>query len=448
MSDLGSVSDQPVSASVTLVHPSRARFAVLALLAVAVTINYLDRAIVGIAAPSFKSEFHLDAATLGLMFSAFSWSYFAAQVPVGIMLDRLGPRIIYALALAGWSFFTLLQAFAGGIGALIGFRLGLGLSEAPCFPANSSIVGMWFPRRERARAIGIYTAAEYIGLGFLSPVLFWILKAFGWRSLFVLTGSLGLLFALVWWIKYRDPDQSKTANRAELAMIAVDGGIAAYGKHLIKFEWRHIAELFRHRQIWGLCIGQFSVYSTFVFFLTWFPTYLASARHMGWIKVGFFTSLPYIAGFFGILFAGWWSDYMLKRGCSLNLARKLPVITGLLVASTIILANYVSNNVVVICILSAAFFAQAMSSSGWAVISEVAPIGMMGLVGGLFSAAANLSGIVTPLVIGFMVRATGSFTGPLAFVGIVAAIGAFSWIFVIGDIRRVEIANGRSRTAG
>ncbi len=422
-----------------LSRPTHARYYILGLLAVAVTINYLDRAVVGIAASAFKSDFHLDAAMLGVVFSAFSWSYFVAQVPVGIMLDRFGPRIMYGLALSVWSLFTLLQSLAGGVGWLIGFRLGLGFAEAPCFPANSNVVGMWFPRRERARAIGIYTAAEYIGLGFLSPPLFWVLGHFGWRALFVLTGTVGLVFSLVWWRFYQDPAHSRRANQAERDLIAADGGIATHGKDPVKFEWNHIAALFRHRQIWGLCIGQFSVYSTFVFFLTWFPTYLAKARHMGWIRVGFFASLPYIAGFFGILFAGWWSDHMIKRGYSLNLARKLPVITGLLLASIIVAANYVENNAVVVGILSVAFFAQAMSSSGWSVISEVAPSGALGLVGGLFSASANLSGIVTPLVIGLIVQVTGSFVGALSFVGIVAGIGAFSWIFVIGDIRRVEI---------
>jgi ACS family D-galactonate transporter-like MFS transporter len=205
------------------------------------------------------------------------------------------------------------------------------------------------------------------------------------------------------------------------------------------FSLALLRELVGDRQILGLCLGQFSVYSTFVFFLTWFPTYLATERHMGWIKVGWLASLPYLAGFFGILFAGWLSDTLLRRGASLNLARKLPVITGLLVASTIVLANYVQGNAAVVAILSVAFFAQAMSSSGWAVLSEMAPKGTLGLVGGLFSAAANLSGIVTPLVIGFIVQATGSFVWALAFVGAVAAVGAFAWIFLIGDVRPITL---------
>jgi len=197
-------------------RPTRARFVILGLLSVAVTINYLDRAVLGIAAPSLQKELGLDPALMGLVFSAFSWSYFAAQVPCGILLDRFGAGFIYWLSLVGWSLFTLLHSMATGFGSLIGLRLGLGIAEAPCFPANSSVIGMWFPRAERARAIGVYTAAEYVGLGFLSPILFWILADYGWRMLFVATGGVGLLYAIVWWFGYQDPHRSTRANEAEL----------------------------------------------------------------------------------------------------------------------------------------------------------------------------------------------------------------------------------------
>jgi len=186
-------------------------------------------------------------------------------------------------------------------------------------------------------------------------------------------------------------------------------------------------------------VGQFCVYSTFTFFLTWFPTYLAQARHMSWLNAGAMAPLPYLAGFFGILFAGLWSDWMLKRGAALDLARKLPVIVGLALASSIVLANYVRSDALVIAILSVAFFAQAMSSSGWAVLPDVAPEGALGAIGGLFSAAANLSGIVTPLVIGVLLQMTGSFVYPLIFVGVVAATGALAWIFMVGPLRRIEL---------
>ena len=416
----------------------RVRYFMLGLVAAAVLVNYLDRAVLGIAAPAIQAEFALSPLTMGVVFSAFSWSYFAAQIPCGILLDRFGVRLVYRLALIGWSLATLLHGLARGFVSLVGLRIALGLTEAPCFPANSNIVAAWFPREERARAIGVYTAAEYVGLGFLTPLLFWIVDAWGWRALFVVAGGIGLLLAVFWWRRYRDPHECQELSAPERNLITAGGGTVDRPPAQ-KFSFAVLRALFRDRQMWGLCIGQFSVYSTFVFFLTWFPTYLATERHMAWISVGFFTALPYVAGFFGILFAGFLSDALLRRRYSLDTARKLPVIMGLLLASTIILANYVESDAAVIVILSLSFFAQAMSSSGWSVISEVAPPGQIGLIGGLFSASANLSGIVTPLVIGSIVQQTGSFVGALIFVGIVAAIGALSWIFLVGKIHRIEI---------
>ena len=421
------------------------RSRMLAVIVLAVTINYLDRAILGIAAPSIRHEFGINSATMGFVFSAFSWSYLLFQIPAGVALDRFGTRLVYTIALTGWSAFTILQGFTMGVTSFFLARLGLGVFEAPCFPANSNVVGMWFPRSERGKAIGVYTAAEYVGLGFLTPILFWMLASHGWRSLFYTTGTIGLAIALVMWRTYRDPFKSTSVNEAELSYIEEGGGLVQKEVVGTTFRWGNIRALFQHRQMWGLCIGQFSVYSTFVFFLTWFPTYLATQRHMAFIKIGIYASIPYIAGFFGILFAGWLSDWLLARA-SLNFARKLPVIAGLLLASTIISVNYVSNNQLVLVILSVAFFGQAMSSSGWACLSEVAPKGLLGLVGGIFSFFANLSGIVVPIVIGFIVQATGSFVGALAFIGIVAAIGAISWIFVIGDIRRLDINVERAST--
>jgi MFS transporter, ACS family, D-galactonate transporter len=415
-----------------------ARARILTLISVAVAINYLDRAVLGIAAPRIQQQFALSPSLMGVVFSAFSWTYFLAQVPSGVLLDRFGTRAIYSLSLLGWSLATLLHAAAAGFASLLGLRLALGLAEAPCFPANSQVVARWFPRRERGRAIGVYTAAEYVGLSFLSPVLFWILNAFGWRALFASAGAVGIVTAFAFSAWYRDPADHPTVTAAELAHVKAGGGDVARIAPA-RFDASHIRALFRHRQMWGLCLGQYAVYSTFVFFLTWFPTYLATERHMDWIRVGIFTALPYIAGFFGILFAGWWSDFMLSRGRTLNTARKLPVIAGLAGASTIAAANYVNSDAVVIAILSVAFFAQAMSSSGWTVISEIAPRAQLGLVSGLFSASANLSGIVTPLVIGAIIETTGSFYGALAFVGGVAAVGALAWIFLIGDIRPIEI---------
>jgi len=169
----------------------RVRYRIVALLCGAVMINYLDRALLGVALPGLQKELGMQATLAGVLLSAFSWTYFLAQLPAGVLLDRLGVKLTYVASIALWSSVTLLHGVAAGFRSLFGLRLALGLAEAPCFPANSKIITMWCPRGERARAVGLYTAAEYVGLGFLSPILFWGMTVAGWRSLFVVAGILG-----------------------------------------------------------------------------------------------------------------------------------------------------------------------------------------------------------------------------------------------------------------
>ncbi|MEX3925525.1 MFS transporter [Paraburkholderia sp. BR10936] len=429
---------------------SKARYRILGLLAVGTMINYLDRTVLGIAAPQLTKELGINAALMGLVFSAFSWSYVVAQIPGGVFLDRFGSKFTYWLSMTLWSMCTLAQGFISGVGALFACRLGLGAAESPCFPTNSRVVATWFPQSERAFATGTYTVGEYIGLAFFSPFLFALMGAYGWRSLFYVVGGVGIAFGLVWWFLYREPHEHPAANRAELDYIEAGGGLARHERKADAqaaagepkkqgFDWRMAGKLVRRRQLAGICLGQFAGNSTLVFFLTWFPTYLATERHMGWLKIGFFAIMPFIAASIGVMFGGTFSDWMLRRGISANVARKLPIIAGLLLASTIILANFVESNVAVIAILSVAFFAQGMAALGWTLVSDIAPAGMLGLTGGIFNLAANLAGIITPLVVGLIVGATGSFVWALVFIGVIALIGAASYIFIVGDIKRIEL---------
>ncbi|PZR50938.1 MFS transporter [Paraburkholderia fungorum] len=441
------------NAATGAVRRSKARYQILSLLAIGTMINYLDRTVLGIAAPQLTKELGINAAVMGVLFSVFSWSYVASQIPGGLFLDRFGSKLTYFLSMTFWSLCTLAQGLVHGIGALFALRLGLGVSEAPCFPTNSRVVATWFPQSERAMATGTYTVGEYIGLAFFSPFLFMLMGAFGWRSLFYVVGVVGIVFGLVWWKFYREPHEHPWINQAELDYIEAGGGLthakkdtapsgapaAAAGKS--GFEWRTIGRLLKHRQLAGICLGQFAGNSTLVFFLTWFPTYLATERHMGWLKIGFFAIMPFIAASIGVMFGGIFSDWLLRRGTSANVARKLPIIAGLLLASTIILANYVESNVAVIAILSVAFFAQGMAALGWTLVSDIAPEGLLGVTGGIFNFAANLAGIITPLVVGFIVAATGSFVGALVFIGAVALIGALSYIFIVGDIKRIVLVD-------
>ena len=428
--------ERPILPSATQKR-TKTRIVILMLLSIGTMINYLDRTILGIVAPKLTSEIHIDPAMMGIVFSAFAWTYALAQIPGGMFLDRFGNKLTYALSIFFWSTFTLLQSFSVGLKSLLLLRLGLGISEAPCFPVNSRVVSKWFPQHERARATATYTVCEYIGLAAFSPLLFLILEHHGWRTLFFLTGGLGIAFTFVWWKFYHEPHQSKTANKAELEYIGVENTASA--DENIPFNWPDAKRLLCCRQIIGASLGQFAGNTTLVFFLTWFPTYLANERHLPWLHVGFFASWPFLAAAIGIFFGGWVSDKILKKTCSVNISRKLPIISGLLLSSCIIIANWVESNTAVIIIMSIAFFGQGMVGLGWTLISDIAPKNMGGLTGGIFNFCANMASIITPLIIGVIISMTGNFFYALIYIGLTALIGVIAYIFIIGDIKRIVL---------
>ena len=428
--------ERPILPSATQKR-TKTRIVILMLLSIGTMINYLDRTILGIVAPKLTSEIHIDPAMMGIVFSAFAWTYALAQIPGGMFLDRFGNKLTYALSIFFWSTFTLLQSFSVGLKSLLLLRLGLGISEAPCFPVNSRVVSKWFPQHERARATATYTVGEYIGLAAFSPLLFLILEHHGWRTLFFLTGGLGIAFTFVWWKFYHEPHQSKTANKAELEYIGVENTASA--DENIPFNWPDAKRLLCCRQIIGASLGQFAGNTTLVFFLTWFPTYLANERHLPWLHVGFFASWPFLAAAIGIFFGGWVSDKILKKTHSINISRKLPIISGLLLSSCIIIANWVESNTAVIIIMSIAFFGQGMVGLGWTLISDIAPKNMGGLTGGIFNFCANMASIITPLIIGVIISMTGNFFYALIYIGLTALIGVIAYIFIIGDIKRIVL---------
>ena len=417
--------------------PTRARLLVLVLISTATLINYLDRSVMGVAKPALTHDLHISPEVMGLIFSAFSWTYAFAQIPGGYVLDRLGTRLTYSLSLGFWSAFTALHAAMGSVAGLLSARLALGLAEAPCFPANSRVLSTWFPQNERAKATGVYTVGEYVGLGLLLPVLGWLLTHFGWRSLFVIVGVIGVAFSLVFHTLYRDPDQSSRINAGELALIKAGGGVSA-SVAALPFSWANVAKLVTRRQIVGVSIGQFCSNSTLVFFLTWFPSYLES-RGMSFAKSGFLVSLPYLGASVGVLVGGTISDWLIRRTGSPTIGRKAPIIVGLLLISTMLSVNMLHTNAAVIAVMTLVFFGQGLAGLGWTLLADVAAPEMLGLSAGVFNFFLNLAGIVTPLVVGFVVGATGGYVGALAYIGALGLIGAAAYIFVLGRVERVRL---------
>jgi len=420
-------------------HPTRARYLIAVMLFASVVINYLDRANLSVAAPQLAKDLGFDDAQKGYILAAFGWTYAALQVPGGWLVDKIPPRILYPVAIALWSLATIGLGFVGSVTGLIGLRLLVGALEAPSYPINNRVVTTWFPERERATAVGFYTSGQFVGLAFLSPVLYALQQAFGWQMVFLVTGGVGVLWAAVWYAVYREPKDFRAANTAEIALIRAGGGfvdLAAAHKTRAAFRWNDLATVLIHRKLWGLYLGQFCLTSTLWFFLTWFPTYLVDFRGMDFIKAGMLGSLPFLAAFAGVNCSGILSDRLVRAGWSLGMARKLPIITGLLITSSIVGANYVESPALVITFMSLAFFGNGLASITWSLVSAIAPERLIGLTGGMFNFVGNLASVSVPIVIGYLVKG-GDFAPAITSIAMTAIAGAVCYGLVVGKVERI-----------
>jgi ACS family D-galactonate transporter-like MFS transporter len=335
----------------------------------------------------------------------------------------------------------LLQGFVNGFAMLFGLRLATGALEAPAYPINNRVVTGWFPEKERAAAIAMYTSGQYIGLAVLTPVMTTIQYYLGWRGLFIITGLAGIIWGLMWYLFYRDPAKHLRVSRTELEHIERGGGITNYhslkgspGK--AKFSWTNLKEVFSHRKLWAIYLGQFAINSTLWFFLTWFPTYLVKYRGLNFIKTGFLASVPFLAAFAGILISGFLSDFLLRKKVSDSIARKAPVITGLIFSMAIVGANYVTSSSWIIFFMAIAFFGNGMASISWVFVSLLAPRHLIGVTGGAFNFIGNLAPVTVPFIIGLLVK-NGNFEPALIFVSAMTFFGICCYVFIVGKIERV-----------
>lgn len=427
------------------------RWMVVVVLFLITVINYADRATISLAGPEMAKELDFDSVTMGYIFSAFGWSYVIAQLPGGWLLDRFGSKIVYSFSIFFWSLFTLLTGavgfFAGftAVALLFTLRFLVGAAEAPSFPANSRIVAAWFPKNERGTASAIFNSAQYAATVIFAPLMGWLIHTFSWHYVFAVMGVLGILFVLLWNKMIHDPKDHPMANAAEVAYIEEGGGLVSMDdaqKSGAKSEGpklEYIGQLLKNRMMAGIYIAQYCINALTYFFITWFPVYLVKEKHMTILKAGFVAAIPAICGFVGGVLGGVISDYMLKRGYSLTVARKTPIVLGMLLSMTMVFCNYVEVESAVIFFMALAFFGKGIGALGWAVNSDTAPKQIAGLSGGVLNVCGNLSSITTPIAIGYIIQTTGSFNGALVYVGIHAFVAMFCYLFVVGEIKRVEL---------
>jgi len=441
----------PSAVGVQSLAATRTRWGILATLFAASTLNFADRATISIAAPDLRAAFGLSPVQMGYIFSAFAWSYVLAQLPGGWLLDRLGSKTTYCLSLTLWSLFTMFQGAVGFLSgglvvtALFLLRFLVGAAEAPAFPGNGKITSAWFPANERGFASAIFNASQYFATALFAPIMGWIVHTFGWQAVFFAMGGLGLVLASMWGRIIYSPRTHPRINQAELEYIKAGGALVDLDSKTSTAKPKDVNtlacvwELLCNRMLLSLYVFQFCINVLTYFFLTWFPVYLVNERHMTILKAGFVASLPAICGFCGGVLGGWISDRLLKAGWSQTAARKTPIVVGMLLAMSMIGCNYVSSDTFVVLLMSLAFFGKGVGSLGWAVVSDTSPKQAGGLSGGLFNMFGNAAGIVTPIVIGYILEKTGSFASALTFVGLSAAVALVSMVVMMGPIRRVEL---------
>ena len=437
------------------------RYGIVAMLFLVTVVNYADRATLSIAGPALSKDLGVDPVTMGYLFSAFGWSYVVAQLPGGWLLDRYGSKHVYAASIFFWSLFTMLQGgisllaatAATAVAALFALRLLVGVCEAPSFPANGRIVASWFPANERGTASAIFNSAQYFATVMFAPLMGWITQVYGWPYVFYVMGALGMGLSALWVVTIYSPTAHPRISQAELDQIARGGALvnmdrapagapapAGAGPAVRGPSWSYIRQLLGNRMLLGVYIGQYCITTLTYFFLTWFPVYLVRQRGMSILNAGVVAALPAVCGFVGGVLGGLFSDYLLRRGCSLTVARKTPIVAGMLLSTSMIACNYVDTSAVVVAVMSLAFFGKGIGALGWAVVSDTSPRDISGLSGALFNTFGNTAAITTPIVIGYLVGGTGSFNAALVFVAANALAAVGCYMLVVGEIKRFELA--------
>ena len=410
------------------------RWLMVALCCVANMINYIDRANLAVAAPILQREFHFSAGAMGLLLSGFFWTYSFMQLPYGWFADKVGARLSLSIAVVWWSIFTGVTAFARSFAGLFGCRLLLGAGEAGAYPSCAKAAMSWFPRRERAIAASIFDSGSRIGAAIALPLCAWLIGAFGWRTSFIVTGALGVVWVVVWLLVYREPQDHPAVSAQELAALRAAQVDPHATADAAKISW---LSLFRYRTIWGLMIGFFSLNFVIYFFVTWFPTYLMQVRGFSLMQMGTLGFLPAAVSVPCEWLGGWTSDTLHRKGWSLTAARKVCLVGGMLTSTVITLSVFVSNAYVALACFALAYSGLTFAAANvWSLPSDVAPTpGHVASISGIQNCASNLAGIVTTTFTGFMLMVTsGSFIIPLAVAGGFCVLGALVYLFVVGEI--------------
>ncbi len=380
----------------------RYRWVICALLFFATTINYVDRQVLGILATPLQKELGWSESDYGFIATAFTGAYAVGLLIVGRLMDWLGTRKGFSLAIIFWSLAAMGHALARSAFGFGIARFALGLGEAGNFPAAIKTAAEWFPKKERALATGIFNSGSNVGAIVAPLTVPWIALNYGWQWAFIITGSIGFVWLAFWLALYRRPEEHPRLSKAELAYIQSDPA-----EPVTKIPW---LRLLPHRQTWAFAAGKFLTDPVWWFFLFWLPKFLNENHGLTLTGLGIPLVIIYVAADFGSIGGGYFSSVLIKRGWSVNAGRKTAMLICALCVVPIIFAVRASNLWVAVALISLATAAhQGWSANLFTLVSDMFPRRAVGSVVGIGGFAGAVSGMLIATITGLLLQWTGSY---------------------------------------
>jgi D-galactonate transporter len=430
-------------------RPSFGRWYILLLISLMYLITYLDRVNISTAAPVISKEFGFDKVTMGVIFSAFVWAYAMFQVPGGWLGDRFGARNVLTIIVSYWSIMTAATAAASGAVSFVIVRFLFGIGEAGAFPGATRAMQLWYPRHERGFVQGITHSASRLGAAIAPPIVVLIMTTLGWQSVFYICGAVGIVWAALWYLSYRNfPEEHALVNRAELEHIrgTDDQGNVKRAKieKNASVPW---GTLLRSPNMWAIMCAYFTYVYCLWIFLSWLPSYLVEFRHFTLLKVGLFASLPLWAGVVGDTVGGLATDWLLARTGNIKLARRAVAITGMLGCVVFIVPAGLTEDAytAVYCLTAAMFFLECTIGPSWAVPMDTGGE-HSGTVSGMMNMAGNIGGALSPIVFGVLVQ-IGSWQAPFMVAAGLLVVGSVVWAFWLDPDASVVEKHGLATAA-
>ena len=414
--------------------PTRTRWWILILISVMYLICYMDRSNISVAQPEIARQFHLSKSAMGLVLAAFTWAYALGQVPAGWLGDRFGAKKVLTVIMTWWSAAAMMTGAAIGLTSLFGARFLLGIGEAGAFPVASRGMWVWFPRSERGRIQGVTHFFSRFAVAVTPFVAGSILIALGWRAIFYIFGSLGILWAVIFNLYYKNrPEDHPHVNASELAEIRSDLSDSR-ARERSPAPWRRILLA---PNMWFVSAAYACFFFGTNFYLTWYPTYLREHRHLSLTSLGFWGSVPLFAGMVGDLFGGSLSDAIFRRKNSARLARRVVAAPGFVLAGLFVIpAALTTQPEASILYLAASFFClEWVIGPAWAVPMDIGGQ-FSGTVTGVMNMVGAFGGSLAAIVYGNLFD-KGMWVAPFYVSAIVMGIGALIWIFLINPDKSV-----------